>query len=67
MTRATRRGRQTRSVDREIASVVMLDVHSSEADVLYETKVREQLAFLANEIDRATNVLPWPNMQRLRT
>ena len=40
-------------VDGEIASLVQLDVHSSEADVLHETKIREQLAFLMNSLEGA--------------
>lgn len=40
-------------VDREIAGLVLLDVHSSEADVQHETKVREQLAFLMNSLEGA--------------
>ena len=41
------------AVDRAIGNLVMLKVHSSEADVLYEVKLREELAFLANEIETA--------------
>lgn len=41
------------AVDRAIANLVMLKVHSSEADVLYEVKLREELAFLGNEIETA--------------
>jgi photosystem II stability/assembly factor-like uncharacterized protein len=40
-------------VDREIADLVMLDVHSSEADVVKPTKIREQLAFLMNSLEGA--------------
>jgi photosystem II stability/assembly factor-like uncharacterized protein len=40
-------------VDREIAGLVQLDIHSSEADVLHETKIREQLAFLMNSLEGA--------------
>jgi photosystem II stability/assembly factor-like uncharacterized protein len=40
-------------VDDEIASLVMLDVHSSEADVVKPTKIREQLAFLMNSLEAA--------------
>ena len=40
-------------VDAEIANLVMLDVHSSEADVVHETKIREQLAFLMNSLEGA--------------
>jgi hypothetical protein len=41
------------AIDAAIANLVMLKVNSSEADVLYEAKLREQLAFLANEIEAA--------------
>jgi hypothetical protein len=41
------------AVDRAIGNLVMLKVHSSEADVLYEVKLREELAFLGNEIESA--------------
>ncbi len=37
----------------EIARLVLLDIHSSEGDVLHETKLREHLAFLANELELA--------------
>ncbi|HEY1653534.1 MAG TPA: hypothetical protein VGF86_00295, partial [Candidatus Tumulicola sp.] len=51
------RGRLSRAqrivVDREIANLILMKVHSSEADVLYETRFREQLGFLANEIESA--------------
>ncbi|MGA8532794.1 MAG: hypothetical protein WB615_01655 [Candidatus Tumulicola sp.] len=40
-------------VNGEIARLVLLDVHSSEADVLHETKVREQLGFLMNSLEGA--------------
>ncbi|MBV8155632.1 MAG: glycosyl hydrolase [Candidatus Eremiobacteraeota bacterium] len=40
-------------VEREIANLVMLDVHSSEADVVKPTKIREQLAFLMNSLEGA--------------
>jgi hypothetical protein len=36
-----------------ITSLVNLDIHSSEGDVLHETKVRAELAFLANELETA--------------
>jgi photosystem II stability/assembly factor-like uncharacterized protein len=39
------------AIDREIAMLVQLNNHSSEADVSYETKLREQLGFLANELE----------------
>jgi photosystem II stability/assembly factor-like uncharacterized protein len=38
-------------VDREIAHLVQLDIHSSEGDTMVATKIREQLAFLANSLD----------------
>jgi len=40
-------------VDGAIANMVMLDVHSSEADVMKPTKIREQLAFLLNSLEAA--------------
>jgi hypothetical protein len=44
----------TRSrVDAEIADLILLGVDSSEADVLRETKVRQQLAFLMNSLENA--------------
>jgi hypothetical protein len=33
--------------------MVQFGVHSSEGDLLHETKVRDQLAFLMNELDLA--------------
>jgi photosystem II stability/assembly factor-like uncharacterized protein len=36
-----------------LAGLVNLDIHSSEGDVLHETKLREHLAFLANELETA--------------
>ena len=36
-----------------VAAMVMLDVHSSEADVMHGTKIREQLAFLLNSLEAA--------------
>ncbi len=36
-----------------VAAMVMLDVHSSEADVMHGTKIREQLAFLLNSLELA--------------
>jgi photosystem II stability/assembly factor-like uncharacterized protein len=41
------------AINGEIANLVLLDVHSSEADVLHETKIREQLAFLMNSLEGA--------------
>jgi hypothetical protein len=40
-------------VDAAIGDLVQLQIHSSEGDVLHETKLREQLAFLANELESA--------------
>lgn len=44
---------QRTQVNGEIAELVQLDFHSSEADVLHETKVREQLGFLLNSLEGA--------------
>lgn len=44
---------QRAAMNAEIARLVMLDVHSSEADVIHETKIREQLAFLMNSLENA--------------
>ncbi len=44
---------QAAAVNSEIADLVFLDVHSSEADVMHGTKVREQLAFLLNSLEGA--------------
>jgi photosystem II stability/assembly factor-like uncharacterized protein len=41
------------SLDPAIASLVQLDNHSSESDVLHETKIREQLGFLMNSLENA--------------
>jgi hypothetical protein len=40
-------------VDRTVAEMVNLNVHSSEADLMIETKIREQLAFLMNQLENA--------------
>jgi photosystem II stability/assembly factor-like uncharacterized protein len=40
-------------VDTEIAELILLGVDSSEADVLRETKIRQQLAFLMNSLEGA--------------
>lgn len=40
-------------LDRAVTGLVSRKVHSSEGDVLYETKLREHLAFLANELETA--------------
>jgi photosystem II stability/assembly factor-like uncharacterized protein len=39
------------ALDAEINQLIQLDIHSSEADVLHETKLREQIGFLANELE----------------
>jgi photosystem II stability/assembly factor-like uncharacterized protein len=41
------------ALDREIAQLVMLKVHSSEADVLYMPEIRGQLGFLSNSLEGA--------------
>ncbi len=38
-------------LDRVLANVVQMNIHSSEGDVLHETKLRDYIAFLANELD----------------
>ena len=44
---------QRTQAEAEIAQLVQLDIHSSEADVLHPTKIREQLAFLMNSLEGA--------------
>ncbi|MFY9718655.1 MAG: hypothetical protein WAK16_03340, partial [Candidatus Cybelea sp.] len=44
---------QVAAVNDEIGNLVQLDLHSSEADLLHETKVREQLGFLLNSLEGA--------------
>jgi photosystem II stability/assembly factor-like uncharacterized protein len=44
-----RRARLERAID----DLVLRDIHSSEGDVLHATKLREHLAFLANELELA--------------
>ncbi len=44
---------QRAQIDAEIADLILFDVHSSEADVVHPTKVREQLAFLMNSLEGA--------------
>src|SRR6185312_478690 len=41
------------AINDEIAELVMLKMHSSEADVLYPDKIREQLGFLMNSLEGA--------------
>ena len=36
-----------------IGDLVQLDIHSSEGDLLHETRIHEQLAFLGNELEQA--------------
>ncbi|MBV9699531.1 MAG: glycosyl hydrolase [Candidatus Eremiobacteraeota bacterium] len=40
-------------VESEISSLILMDVHSSEADVVKPTKIREQLGFLLNSLEGA--------------
>ncbi len=40
-------------VDEQVGSLIQFDIHSSEADLLHETKVREQLGFLLNSLEGA--------------
>jgi photosystem II stability/assembly factor-like uncharacterized protein len=40
-------------IDSEIAGLVLLNVHSSEADVLHESRIREQLGFLLGSLEGA--------------
>lgn len=44
---------QVAAVNGEVADLVQFDIHSSEADLLHETKVREQLGFLLNSLEGA--------------
>jgi photosystem II stability/assembly factor-like uncharacterized protein len=44
---------QRAQVDDQVANLVLLDVHSSEADVVKPTKIREQLGFLLNSLEGA--------------
>ena len=40
-------------LDAAIADMVQLNIHSSEGDLLHETKLREHIGFLANSLDLA--------------
>ncbi|MDP9024504.1 MAG: hypothetical protein M3N13_03895, partial [Candidatus Eremiobacteraeota bacterium] len=40
-------------LDRVLAGAVQMGIHSNEGDVLHETKLRDHLAFLMNELDVA--------------
>ncbi|HEV3091670.1 MAG TPA: hypothetical protein VGX91_09575 [Candidatus Cybelea sp.] len=42
---------QRGELDAQIADLVQFDVHSSEGDLLHETKIREQLGFLFNSLE----------------
>ena len=45
---------QTRAqIESTIANLVQFNIHSTEGDVLHETKLRAHLAFLANELEMA--------------
>ncbi len=46
-------GLKRKQLDREIGNLVQLDIHSSEADTMQETKLREELAFLGNSLENA--------------
>ncbi len=46
-------GQRRARLQRVIDDLVQLDIHSSEGDVLHETKLREHLAFLANSLELA--------------
>lgn len=40
-------------IDRVVNQLVQFDMHSSEGDMMHETRIRGQLAFLMNELDLA--------------
>ncbi len=44
---------QRLQIDAQIANLVMLQMNSSEANLLHETKVREQLAYLLGSLEGA--------------
>ncbi|MBV9717982.1 MAG: glycosyl hydrolase [Candidatus Eremiobacteraeota bacterium] len=46
-------GARRAQIDAGLADLILLDVHSSEADVMHPTKIREQLAFLMNSLEGA--------------
>lgn len=52
-TRRTLSPAKVAALNAEIADLVSLDVHSSEADVLHPSKIRQQLAFLLNSLEGA--------------
>lgn len=41
------------ALDSEIGSLIQMDIHSDEGDVVKPTKLREQLAFLGNSLENA--------------
>ena len=41
------------ALDAEIGDLIQMDIHSDEGDVVKPTKLREQLAFLANSLENA--------------
>ena len=47
------RGQVATSVNGEVQQLVAMDNHSSEADVMHGTRVREQLAFLLNSLENS--------------
>jgi hypothetical protein len=49
----TARGQVAASVNGEVEQLVAMDNHSSEADVMHGTRVREQLAFLLNSLENS--------------
>ncbi|MDQ6825305.1 MAG: hypothetical protein M3007_07570, partial [Candidatus Eremiobacteraeota bacterium] len=54
MTARSRLPRDKRAqLDRALGDVVQMNIHSSEGDVLHETKLRDYLAFLMSELDLA--------------
>lgn len=40
-------------LDRELADVIQMNIHSDEGDLLHETRLRDHLAFLLSELDLA--------------
>ncbi|HEY9084427.1 MAG TPA: hypothetical protein VIN40_00590 [Candidatus Tyrphobacter sp.] len=48
-----RAGGAIAALDSEIGNLVQLDIHSSEGDLLHESKLRSHLAYLAAELDLA--------------
>jgi photosystem II stability/assembly factor-like uncharacterized protein len=52
-TRGTLSPAKVAALNAQIADLISLDVHSSEADVLHPSKIRQQLAFLLNSLEGA--------------